>query len=200
MVSIDSKRHLEEYFEEGGFTLGLAPYQAEQLAAITLTMPNYLFTYLGGKIEMASSLESRYPFLDQDLVRYVTTLPASILFANEQEKGILRIVADKWLPKRISNRLKHGFSAPILPKKLCQAVVGGKVEAMCDDKINSLGFFDARAIKSLYLSLVEPGLFGDVNRVLRERLAVFVLSVQLMQEMMIASAVPKPLDREYLSC
>ena len=87
------------------------------------------------KLSMAHSLETRVPFLDNDLVDFALSIPASmklgnlekIVQLNENEPGaktakyfqktrdgklILRKVMERYIPKEITQASKQGFSAP----------------------------------------------------------------------------------------
>lgn len=87
------------------------------------------------KLSMAHSLETRVPFLDNDLVDFSLKIPVSLKLANlesvqrinENEPGdktgrffartndgklILRRVMERYIPKEVSEREKQGFSAP----------------------------------------------------------------------------------------
>lgn len=87
------------------------------------------------KLSMAHSLETRLPFLDNELVDFASKIPArfklgnltEIVRLNENTPGpksamyydktkdgklILRSVMEKYLPERITGRAKQGFSAP----------------------------------------------------------------------------------------
>ena len=87
------------------------------------------------KLSMAHSLETRVPFLDNDLVDFAMKLPArlklgnltEVVRLNENEPGpktakyfektqdgklILRKVMGRYLPDVVTNREKQGFSAP----------------------------------------------------------------------------------------
>jgi asparagine synthase (glutamine-hydrolysing) len=87
------------------------------------------------KLSMAHGLETRVPFLDNDLVDFAMKLPASLKLGNlgevvrlnENEAGpktskyfektrdgklILRKVMERHIPQQITNREKQGFSAP----------------------------------------------------------------------------------------
>lgn len=87
------------------------------------------------KLSMAHSLETRVPFLDNDLVDFAMRLPArlklgnltEVVRLNENEPGpktakyfektqdgklILRQVMSRYLPSVVTNREKQGFSAP----------------------------------------------------------------------------------------
>lgn len=83
------------------------------------------------KLSMAHSLESRVPFLDDDLVNFAMKVPVSLKINNLSEvkdmnendlrkqfiknsdgKAILRKAMEKYLPKEVTQRDKQGFSAP----------------------------------------------------------------------------------------
>ena len=72
------------------------------------------------KLGMSFSIETRYPFLDNDLVDYILStniedehLSNSRLNPSEQkDKLILRKIASQYYPKEISNRKKQGFTGP----------------------------------------------------------------------------------------
>ncbi len=87
------------------------------------------------KLSMAHSLETRVPFLDNDLVDFAMRLPArlklgnlgEVLRINENEPGsktakyfektkdgklLLRKMMERHIPQRITNGVKQGFSAP----------------------------------------------------------------------------------------
>ena len=87
------------------------------------------------KLSMASSLETRLPFLDNDLVEFAQALPVSLKLANlgevvrlnENEPGpktqqffgrtrdgklILRRLMERYVPSDVAGGEKQGFSAP----------------------------------------------------------------------------------------
>ena len=62
---------------------------------------------------MASSLETRVPFLDHKLIEYVCKIPHSLKFRNGQGKWVLRQILKKYVPENLTDRSKMGFGAPI---------------------------------------------------------------------------------------
>lgn len=62
---------------------------------------------------MASSLETRVPFLDHKLIEYVCKIPHSLKFRNGQGKWVLRQILKKYVPENLTDRPKMGFGAPI---------------------------------------------------------------------------------------
>ncbi len=63
----------------------------------------------GDRIAMHSSVEARYPFLDEDVIAFCSTLDPSYKLRGLTEKWLLRQVAARTLPRRIANRPKTMF-------------------------------------------------------------------------------------------
>ncbi|HNY12113.1 MAG TPA: asparagine synthase (glutamine-hydrolyzing), partial [Candidatus Wallbacteria bacterium] len=62
---------------------------------------------------MASSIESRAPFLDSDLVEYAASIPSRFKLNGSCGKYILKRVLEKHLPKSTIYKKKAGFNAPV---------------------------------------------------------------------------------------
>lgn len=62
---------------------------------------------------MSVSLETRTPFLDHRVIEFLITLPKDYLFLNGVSKRIAKDILYKYLPKKIVNRPKQGFSIPV---------------------------------------------------------------------------------------
>lgn len=75
-------------------------------------------TYLHGllvledKLSMASSLETRVPLLDNELVDFVSTLPWNLLFDGETGKIVFRESVKSLVPEEIYQKPKMGFGPP----------------------------------------------------------------------------------------
>jgi asparagine synthase (glutamine-hydrolysing) len=65
------------------------------------------------RCSMASSLEVRSPFLDRDVIQYVTTLPDEFKLSRGQSKRILREAFADLVPQDILTRKKMGFGVPL---------------------------------------------------------------------------------------
>jgi asparagine synthase (glutamine-hydrolysing) len=61
------------------------------------------------KITMANSIEARVPFLDEDLVEFALTIPASLKFRNGIAKYVLKKAAEGLIPNKLIYRKKMGF-------------------------------------------------------------------------------------------
>lgn len=62
---------------------------------------------------MKYGVEFRYPYLSNELIDYVATLPENFRYNGVQNKPLLRKVAKKYLPKEVLNMPKRGFSFPL---------------------------------------------------------------------------------------
>lgn len=64
-------------------------------------------------MSMAHGLEVRVPFLDHELVEYVSRLPVSLRFHGHQLKYLLKKIMGGKLPQFVLSRRKAGFHTPI---------------------------------------------------------------------------------------
>lgn len=65
------------------------------------------------RASMATSLESRAPFLHPDVVEFAWRIPPSQQIRNGQGKWLLRQVLYKYVPRELIERPKMGFGVPI---------------------------------------------------------------------------------------
>lgn len=62
---------------------------------------------------MANSIELRSPFLDSDFIDYATRITPSLKLNNQNEKYILKLLAQNYLPSTIIERAKKELAVPI---------------------------------------------------------------------------------------
>ena len=65
------------------------------------------------KMGMATGVEIRVPFLDNDLVDFSYKIPPELKLKNNVTKYILKKVAERYLPMEVIYRSKAGFGAPV---------------------------------------------------------------------------------------
>ena len=133
------------------------------------------------KLSMAHSLETRVPFLDNDLVDFAMRLPVrlklgnlqEVLRINENEPGkdrkhfektrdgklLLRTMMARYIPKQITDGVKQGFSAPD-----ASWFKGDSIEfvrrRLLGKHVRIYDYLDADAVREL----VNEHLEGKVNR------------------------------------
>ena len=109
---------------------------------------NYLPNDILVKVDRASmavSLETRGPFLDHRVIEFVWKLPFSMKINKGITKFILRKVLHKYVPERLTNGHKSGFSIPL--DNWLRGPLRDWAENLINRKrINNEGFFDAEEI------------------------------------------------------
>lgn len=93
------------------------------------------------KASMGMSLEARVPFLDHRIVEYSASIPFEFKYQNGVGKYILRDILSEYVPTRLFERPKMGFSVP-----LSDWLKGSLKELLCDtlsaDRLNADGVLD----------------------------------------------------------
>jgi asparagine synthase (glutamine-hydrolysing) len=76
-------------------------------------LPGLLLNHKGDRVAMAHSVETRYPFLDEELVDFCARLAPEWKLRNvRRDKHVLRAAAASFLPREIVRRPKAMFRAP----------------------------------------------------------------------------------------
>jgi len=65
------------------------------------------------QMSMAASIESRVPFLDDDIIEYAATLPSRFKLRGWQTKAVLRAAVRDLIPAPVLTRKKMGFPVPV---------------------------------------------------------------------------------------
>ena len=106
---------------------------------------NLLYT---DKMAMATGVEVRVPFLDNDLVRLANTLPSGIKQRGAEGKWILKKAMEPFLPHDVIYRPKSGFGAPLRRwmRHELRELLGDLLSA---DSLKRRGLFDPRAVQQL---------------------------------------------------
>lgn len=95
---------------------------------------------------MAFSIESRYPFLDHELVAWAASLPTEVRFSPAETKTLVRAVAAKYVPREVLAMPKKGFNLPlsgwVLSQKNLEEVVFHKIKALKKRGIFQNGIID----------------------------------------------------------
>jgi hypothetical protein len=112
-----------------------------------VTLAGHLLQAKGDRVAMHSSVEVRYPFLDEDVFDFTARLHPRWKLRGFRDKHLLRLVAERWLPPSIARRHKVIFRAPLdsfhidpEPK-----YVG---ELLSDESLRRTGYFDVAAVRT----------------------------------------------------
>ena len=79
---------------------------------ITQLLPGYLLSSQGDRMAMAHGVETRFPYLDPDVVAFGTSLPNRLLMRGMREKVLLRRVGRTLTPPAVWKRTKQPYRAP----------------------------------------------------------------------------------------
>lgn len=129
---------------------GRHPLDKVQYSWIKTMLEGQILTWGGDRVDMANSMESRPAFLDHLLAEFARHIPPSLRIKGGIEKWVLREAMRGVLPEVLYKREKFAFMAP-------PAHTDAKKRALLDEliderlsveSIQSLGFFDAEALRS----------------------------------------------------
>jgi asparagine synthase (glutamine-hydrolysing) len=147
-----------------------------------IMLAGHLMSSKGDRVAMNSSVETRYPFLDEEVFDFLATVPPRLKMHGLWDKYILRKVAERWLPKSIAWRPKLMFRAPMDSFHLDRVRQSGARDLawvdqlLCREALEKTGYFDAEAVArhrdqlprmgrsplNLRRTTVELGLMGVV--------------------------------------
>jgi len=95
---------------------------------------------------MASSLETRSPFLDHKLIEYVWKIPQSYKLRNGHGKWILKKILSQYVPNNLIDRPKMGFGIPI--ENWLRGSIKDWAENLLNEKrLKQEGFFNSKIIR-----------------------------------------------------
>jgi asparagine synthase (glutamine-hydrolysing) len=134
-------------------------------------LPGLLLSCKGDRVAMHSSVETRYPFLDEEVFAFLANLHPDWKMRGLRDKLILRYLADRWVPKEIAWRRKAMFRAPLdgfhttnFPTFVDQL--------LSTESLRRSGYFDVEAVRHWrqafrnlrgnQRTMVEMGLVGVV--------------------------------------
>ena len=81
--------------------------------AARVHLAGHLLQAKGDRVAMHSSVEVRYPFLDEDVFDFLAKLHPRWKLRGFNDKHLLRLLAERWVPKSVARRHKVIFRAPL---------------------------------------------------------------------------------------
>jgi asparagine synthase (glutamine-hydrolysing) len=116
------------------------------------------------KSAMRASLEARVPFLNTSVVEHAQGIPADFKIRRFKGKYLLRLVAQRYLPKDLVWRKKHGFIVP-WERWVRDPGNAALTRLLEDSGLSARGLFDMARLREFRAQLcagsreVEAGLF-----------------------------------------
>jgi asparagine synthase (glutamine-hydrolysing) len=100
------------------------------------------------RMSMANSVELRVPFLDKDLVAFLTNIPGELKIKNVETKYLFRKAMQRILPREIINKKKWGFTInPYMQFKKDLKTVAERV--LTPEFVESQGIFNYKYIRKI---------------------------------------------------
>jgi len=125
------------------------PFHRQMYLGAKIMLPGHLLASKGDRVALSQSVETRYPFLDEQLIDFMATLhPRWKLRGLFQDKYIERKVAQRWLPKEIAWRKKLMFRAPMDSWAGDTRSQPWIDEVLSPASLAKTGYFDAAAVQA----------------------------------------------------
>ena len=111
-----------------------------------VTLAGHLLQAKGDRVAMHSSVEVRYPFLDEDVFDFTARLHPRWKLRGLRDKYLLRLVAERWLPRKVARRHKVIFRAPLDSFHMDPEppFVG---QLLSEESLQRTGYFDVKAVR-----------------------------------------------------
>jgi asparagine synthase (glutamine-hydrolysing) len=156
------------------------PFHRALWLGIRSHLAGLLLNAKGDRVAMNSSVECRYPFLDEAVFDYLAPVHPRWKMRGLTEKYLLRRLAERWLPKEIAWRRKAMFRAPF--DSFHDEHAPPFVEQLLSEEaLNRTGYFDTEAVRTWRqrFKTMRP---GSMPRVSIEMGLVGVLATQLWHQ------------------
>lgn len=113
--------------------------------AARVLLAGHLLQAKGDRVAMHSSVEVRYPFLDEDVFDFLAKLHPRWRLRGLRDKHLLRLLAERWVPKSVARRQKVIFRAP-LDSFHMDPEPRFIAELLSEQSLRRTGYFDVAAV------------------------------------------------------
>ncbi len=112
-----------------------------------VTLAGLLLQAKGDRVAMHSSVEVRYPFLDEAVFDFLSPLHPDWKLRGFRDKHLLRLLAARWLPKSVYQRGKVIFRAPLDSFHL-DPEPPYVAQLLSDESLRKTDYFDPAAVRT----------------------------------------------------
>src|SRR5881394_449957 len=123
-----------------------APLHRGVWIAARVLLAGHLLQAKGDRVAMHSSVEVRYPFLDEDVFDFLAKLHPSWRLRGFRDKHLLRLLAERWVPKSVARRHKVIFRAP-LDSFHIEPEPPFVAELLSKESLRKTGYFDVKEVR-----------------------------------------------------
>ena len=125
---------------------GLSSQKRRSYIDYKLRLSDHLLGEHGDRMFFSHSVEGRHPFLDSELLAFVTTIPDKYKLKGANEKYILKKAGEGIVPNEILKRKKFPFQAPGMSAMIKKPA---GISMLDDDILKKYGVFDLNYINHL---------------------------------------------------
>ena len=122
-----------------------APLHRGVWIAARVLLAGHLLQAKGDRVAMHSSVEVRYPFLDEDVFDFLAKLHPRWRLRGFKDKHLLRLLAERWVPKSVARRHKVIFRAP-LDSFHMEPEPPFVAQLLSEESLRKTGYFDPAAV------------------------------------------------------
>ena len=146
-------------------------------------LAGHLMSSKGDRVAMNSSVETRYPFLDEEVFRFLARIHPRWKLRGLRDKYILRLLGERYLPKEVAWRPKGMFRAP-LDSFFDHQVPAFVDQLLSDEALKKTGYFNVEAVR-FWRAKVRHKQLRRVEKSAVELGLVAVVSTQLWHHLYI---------------
>jgi asparagine synthase (glutamine-hydrolysing) len=114
--------------------------------AARVLLAGHLLQAKGDRVAMHNSVEVRYPFLDEDVFDFLSKLHPSWRLKGFRDKHLLRLLAERWVPRSVARRHKVIFRAP-LDSFHMDPEPPFVAQLLSDESLRKTGYFNLAEVK-----------------------------------------------------
>jgi asparagine synthase (glutamine-hydrolysing) len=163
--------------------------RAQWLELVTL-LPGYLLSSQGDRMLMAHGVEGRFPFLDPDVARLASEIPARHKLLGLDEKHLLKRAFADLVPEEILRRPKQPYRAPDAGGFFADGGPAWMRDELSEPSVREAGVFQPAVVERLLSKFRrDPGRPAGNTDSMR---LMAVLTTQLLHRQLIAPAPRAP--------
>jgi asparagine synthase (glutamine-hydrolysing) len=132
-----------------------APLNQSLYVGYKVMLAGLLLNGKGDRVAMNSSVEARYPLLDDDVIAFSTTIAPEYKLHRLTDKWLLRQVAARTLPAKIANRPKTMFRASRSEAFLDKSRPHWVDQLLSRESLEATGYFDPEGVARERATLVR---------------------------------------------
>ncbi|HTD17299.1 MAG TPA: asparagine synthase C-terminal domain-containing protein, partial [Chthoniobacterales bacterium] len=151
--------------------------------AARVTLAGLLLQAKGDRVAMNSSVEVRYPFLDEEVFSFLASLDPRWKLSGFRDKHLLRLLAKRWVPPSVYRRQKVIFRAP-LDSFHIEPEPPFVSQLMSEESLRRTGYFNVEQVRHWRHAFrqLRP---GSLERLSVEMGLVAVVATQLWHHLFI---------------